>query len=629
MLEKLCRGESGRILRSVSPPAGETVVELRALPRRPRRADPRVAEGVRAAARAGGGGAAPAALRRRLVRIGAVLLALVAGFAGLAAWALKKSSDATRATASARSRRARVGLERPACNAPRHVAAPQPRGQPLPRHRAGERQHALGARFAPAHGRRGDPSQRPEKPSSGSRSARTGKTLAAAGSDGKVVLWDAVHDYRKLTSARHRPRHPSTGSRSARTGTRSPPPASGKVVLWDAAHDYRRLAALASGQSGVDGVAFSPDGKTLAAAGDAGTSGALGCRPRLPQAPSPRQRPRRRRQRGRVQPGRQDARRRRPRRRGGALGCRSRLPQAPQPSAAASQPLQRGRVQPGREHARRRRRPGQGGALGRRPQLPQAASPRRRPTTPSTGSRSARTGARSPPPARRQRWCSGTSAHDYRKLAAARQRPRHGRHRGRVQPGRQDARRRRRRRRRWCSGTPLTTTAGSPALASGQELVNGVAFSPDGNTLAAAGADGKVVLWDAAHDYGRLTGPRQRPSGVTGWRSARTGTRSPPPATTARWCSGTPPTTTRKLADPRQRPRRRPRGRVQPGRQARSPPPATNGKVVLWDAAHDYRKLTGPRHRPIRRQRGRVQPGRKDARRRRRRRRGGALGRRS
>jgi WD40 repeat protein len=26
--------------------------------------------------------------------------------------------------------------------------------------------------------------------------------------------------------------------------------------------------------------------------------------------------------------------------------------------------------------------------------------------------------------------------------------------------------------------------------------VNGVAFSPDGSTLAAAGADGEVVLWD-------------------------------------------------------------------------------------------------------------------------------------
>ena len=49
------------------------------------------------------------------------------------------------------------------------------------------------------------------------------------------------------------------------------------------------------------------------------------------------------------------------------------------------------------------------------------------------------------------------------------------------------------------------------SCAADQSRVSSVAFSPDGSTLAAAGADGKVVLWDAAHDYGKLAGPRQRP----------------------------------------------------------------------------------------------------------------------
>jgi WD40 repeat protein len=41
----------------------------------------------------------------------------------------------------------------------------------------------------------------------------------------------------------------------------------GTVALWDAAHDYGKLPSLDSGQSAVNGVAFSRDGSTLAAAG--------------------------------------------------------------------------------------------------------------------------------------------------------------------------------------------------------------------------------------------------------------------------------------------------------------------------------------------------------------------------
>ena len=41
-------------------------------------------------------------------------------------------------------------------------------------------------------------------------------------------------------------------------------------------------------------------------------------------------------------------------------------------------------------------------------------------------------------------------------------------------------------------------------LATDQDALNGVAYSPDGSTLAAVGSNGGVVLWDAAHDYTKL-----------------------------------------------------------------------------------------------------------------------------
>ena len=97
MLDKLCRGESGRILRSVSPPAGEAASELRALPRRPRRADPRLATRPRDRAPPARGAAAASP------RIAGTLLAILAVFAaitGLAVVAQRKSVRATHAAQS-------------------------------------------------------------------------------------------------------------------------------------------------------------------------------------------------------------------------------------------------------------------------------------------------------------------------------------------------------------------------------------------------------------------------------------------------------------------------------------------------------------------------------------------------
>ena len=116
VLDKLCRGDSGRILRSISPPSGETAVSYELF-------HDVLAEPILAWRRGYEQERARRLARRRFARIGGVLLTLVAIFAGLGIWALEQRSTARGQRDLARSRGA--DLSKLAVSAARQTDDPQ------------------------------------------------------------------------------------------------------------------------------------------------------------------------------------------------------------------------------------------------------------------------------------------------------------------------------------------------------------------------------------------------------------------------------------------------------------------------------------------------------------------------
>ena len=364
--------------------------QLRALPRRPRRADPRLAPRYEQER-------PPAGAIRRWTgsRVGLALL-LARRACSLGTWALVQRSEASERADGARARlaRPRVRRERRSCAPHLDVRAPACgleayRDSPSPRATKRSRSPAL----AGVHG------ARVRRRSCSGHKRRVGRRVQPGRAHARI-------ERRRSDRAplghpvRVRPRsaRPCAGHTGPRRRVAFSPPGHGRrlrrrptLVLWDAAHTPQ-LGTPLRGHGPVDASRSAPTGNT-----------------------------RRRRKQTRRALGRRHDKQ---------LGPPCARPGARSTGVSPS---------PGRAHARRGRLR-QTSASGTTRTIAvgsalDAVSERR------LASPSARTGTRSPPPATRARWCSGARPPTTASSTGTRQRPRGIRLRSRLQPRREHTRR--------------------------------------------------------------------------------------------------------------------------------------------------------------------------------------------
>jgi WD40 repeat protein len=262
VLDKLCRGESGRILRRVSSPGSEaTRYEL---------FHDVLAEPILEWRRGYEQERDRRATRRRFARAGGVLLALIASFAALGIWALVQREDAKRAASSAASfalaASARAQLDtRPDESLLLALEAVHLKSSP-------DAQSSMISALEVAQASGADAILRgPAGPIHTIALSPNGRVLASRGSDGAVSVWSRQRHWRLDSSLSSR-LVPFRGDAATSTQSLALSPdgrtlasvGNSGLQLWDV-RTHRLLGSLGTPSSLIESVAFSPDRRTVAA----------------------------------------------------------------------------------------------------------------------------------------------------------------------------------------------------------------------------------------------------------------------------------------------------------------------------------------------------------------------------